>query len=99
MKQIAKEQQLRIEEINQKLAEAQSMSEEDQGNQEDDELKDQDLTEQEVYDQLFFTRFYGSLKVDAKKWFALAAIGLMVTDDNLTRRHRGFLEAIIRDDP
>ncbi len=93
------QQKKRITQINQKLEQAEKILEEGQTGKEDDDLKEIPSIEREAYDELFFSRFYKSLKTDQKEWFALASIGLMVTDSIITKRHKVFLEAIIRDDP
>ena len=93
------QQHKQIEQINQKLEETQKALDEGQGTQDDHESVELQFAEREAYDELFFIRFFKTLRVDEKEWLALACIGLIVIDEKMTRRQKGFLEAIVKDDP
>ncbi len=92
-------QQKEIKKINQKLEETRKALDEGQGTQDDQMTVELQFTEREAYDELFFIRFFKTLRVDEKEWMALACIGLIVIDEKMTRRQKGFLEAIVKDDP
>jgi hypothetical protein len=82
-----------------KLKAAQKALEEGQNPQDDQWTVELQFAEREAYDELFFIRFFKTLSVEEKEWLALACIGLIVIDEKLTLRQKGFLEAIVKDDP
>jgi len=56
------------------------------------------LSDEELYDQIYFARFFQSLNSKERKWFALASIGLMNADKKLTRSEMNFVNSIVRSD-
>ena len=56
------------------------------------------LSDEALYEQIYFTRFYKSLNVDEKHWFAQAAIGMIVTDSKVTKTEMNYINSIVRDD-
>ncbi len=59
---------------------------------------DKKLSDEELYDQLYYARFFQSLGSKEKKWFGLASIGLINADNKLTRTEMNYLNSIIRSD-
>lgn len=57
------------------------------------------LYENELYDQLFFIRYYRSLSSEIKEWISRAAIGLMCADYKISKPELIFLEGILKNDP
>ncbi len=56
------------------------------------------LSDEELYDQIFFSRFFQSLDTKEKKWFALASIGLITADKKMTKTEMNYLNSIVRSD-
>ncbi len=56
------------------------------------------LSDEELYDQIYYSRFFQSLGGNEKKWFALASIGLINSDKKLTRSEMNYLNSIVRSD-
>ena len=57
------------------------------------------LYEQELYDQLFFIRYFRILSAEAREWLSKAAIGLICSDNRVTYAEKYFIEAIVKNDP
>jgi FixJ family two-component response regulator len=56
------------------------------------------LSDEELYDQIYYSRFFQSLDSKEKKWFALASIGLINADKKITRTKMNYLNSIVRSD-
>jgi len=56
------------------------------------------LSDEALYDQIYFSRFYQSLNVEEKHWLALAAIGLITVDGQVTKTEMNYINSIVRDD-
>lgn len=80
-----------IREMNKKLLDGQDKN---------DEAYDPDekLSDEELYDQIYFARFFQSLDAKEKRWFGLASIGLINADNKLTKTEMNYLNSIIRSD-
>lgn len=72
---------------------------------EEDEDENQELSfdtskmsEDEIYNQIYFARFYRSLEVDHKEWFALATIGIILADGKISKSELYYLHTILKDD-
>lgn len=61
-------------------------------------IPEEDLSDEELYEQIYFARFFQSLNSKEKKWFALASIGLINADKKLTRTEMNYLNSIVRND-
>jgi FixJ family two-component response regulator len=56
------------------------------------------LYERELYDQLFFIRYFQTLNDEAQDWLSKAAIGIICADREISRPEKLFLEAILKHD-
>ena len=56
------------------------------------------LYERELYDQLFFIRYYQTLSDKAQDWLSKAAIGIICADHKISRSEKLFFEAIVKHD-
>lgn len=56
------------------------------------------LYERELYDQLFFIRYYQSLDDKIQEWLSKAAIGIICADHKISRSEKLFFEAIVKYD-
>ena len=56
------------------------------------------LSDEALYDQIYFSRFYQTLSVEEKQWFALASIGMICIDGQVTKTEMNYINSIIRDD-
>ncbi|MBU2511179.1 response regulator [bacterium] len=80
-----------IKEMNEKLWESRETGDETYN-------PDDKLSDEELYDQIYFSRFFQSLDSKQKKWFALASIGLINADKVLTKTEMNYLNSIVRSD-
>lgn len=86
-----------IKEMNEKLWE--SREAEDGDKKSDDSYNPEDkLSDEELYDQIYYSRFFQSLDSKEKKWFALASIGLINADRKLTKTEMNYINSIVRSD-
>ncbi len=92
-KQISEKERI-IKEMNEKLWESREPGESDG----DGYNPDESLSDEELYDQIYFSRFFQSLSGKEKKWFALAAIGLINADKKITKTEMNYLNSIVRSD-
>ena len=56
------------------------------------------LYERELYDQLFFIRYFQTLDDKAQDWLSKAAIGIICADHKISRSEKLFFEAIVKYD-
>ncbi len=56
------------------------------------------LSDEQLYDQIYFSRFFQSLDTKEKKWFARASIGLINADKKVTKTELNYLNSIVRSD-
>lgn len=81
-----------ISEMNKRLVEDREMDDDDAYHPE------QKLSDEELYDQIYFSRFFQTLKDKEKKWFARATIGLINSDNKLTKTEMNYLNSIVHTD-
>ena len=91
--QLLRKKELVIKEMNEKLLESR-----DTGDNEEKYNPEDQLSDEELYDQIYFSRFFQSLDGKQKKWFALATIGLINADKKLTKIEMNYLNSIVRSD-
>lgn len=95
--QLLLEKEAIIRDMNQKLMENESAQEE--GRPDDESYRPEEtLSDEELYDQIYYSRFFQSLESKEKKWFAMASIGLINSDKKLTRTEMNYLNSIVRSD-
>lgn len=75
-----------INEMNEKLASQGDINPEDRP------------SDGEMYDQIYFSRYYQTLNLEEKHWFARAAIGMITIDKQLTKSEMNYVNCIVRDD-
>jgi YesN/AraC family two-component response regulator len=56
------------------------------------------LSDEALYDQIYFSRFYQSLNIEEKHWFALASIGMICIDGQVSKTEMNYINSIVRDD-
>lgn len=56
------------------------------------------LSDEALYDQIYFSRYYRSLNIEEKHWFALACIGMICVDGQVTKTEMNYINSIVRDD-
>jgi len=96
--ELLREKEQIITEMNNKLQENQDTLPENQDSDEETYSPDNKLSDEELYDQIYYSRFYQSLNSQEKKWFALASIGLINADKKLTKSEMNYLNSIVRSD-
>lgn len=92
-KLLAQKEQV-IKEMNQRLVE----DRETDTNKDEAYVPEDQLSDEELYDQIYFARFFQSLNSKEKKWFAVASIGLINADKKLTKTEMHYLNSIVRND-
>ncbi|MBF0280904.1 MAG: response regulator [SAR324 cluster bacterium] len=55
----------------------------------------EDENEEELYNQVFFSRFLNSLEPHVQKWVALATVGLVCADTKITGIEMGYINALV----
>ncbi len=88
---LLREKEKIIRDMNKKLEDVQGPD--DEGYDPDDKLSDEEL-----YDQIYYARFFQSLESKVKRWFGLASVGLINADNKLTKTEMNYLNSIIRSD-
>lgn len=93
------EQEKLIAKLNEAIEDRHQVRDEETEEMEKTEKSIEDiLYERELYDQLFFIRYFQTLNDEAQDWLSRAAIGIICADREISRPEKLFLEAILKHD-
>ena len=88
--------------MNKKIKKLKLLEEENklkENHEDEEEAKfEEHRADRELYDQIFFSRFFISLPQEQKYWFAKASIGLITASGQITNRKLSFIEVILKGD-